>query len=316
MRIGRNFSRKDILTLDQFDPISVNVLFKKTDSIKYCIQKGKAYEMPLKRSVIALLFFEPSTRTQNSFSSAVQRLGGGVIGIQDTALTSMAKGESFEDTIRIIAGYSDGIVIRHPLNGSAQNAARLTSLPVINAGDGSNEHPTQTLMDLYTIYEKLGRLNNLTIVMGPDPSHSRSIHSLSLGLSLYKNNTIYLLSPKTLRCSPQFVRELKLRGARVIEINNQNEIPKDAHIWYWNRLQKERFENVKEYERNLGKFTLTLKLLKSKGNKNLFILDPLPRVEEIVPEVDDDPRAMYFHQARNGLYVRMALLSLLFSKSK
>lgn len=316
MQIGRDFSRKDILSFTQFDPISIELVFKKTDVIKNAILKSKAYNMPLRGNVIALLFFEPSTRTQNSFSSAVQRLGGGVIGIQDTNLSSMAKGESFEDSIRIISGYSDGIIIRHPQEGSADKAAELTTLPVVNAGDGGNEHPTQTLLDLYTIREKCKRLHNLTVVMGSDPLHSRSIRSFALGLSMYKNNTIYFVSPSHLRIDPQFKKKLVNAGVTVHEIEKMNDIPKNADIWYWNRLQRERFKNLNEYKKSLGTYAITMKVLKERGNKDLFILDPLPRVEEILTEVDADPRALYFHQARNGLYVRMALLDLIFSKKK
>lgn len=309
MKFKGSFKSKDILTLDQFNRSSLLKLFKKTDAIVRSIHRNKQSSI-LKGRIIALLFFEPSTRTFNSFSSAVQRLGGGVISLQNIATTSIVKGESFEDSIKTIESYADAIVIRHPEVGSAQKAADTALIPVINAGDGGNQHPTQTFLDLYTIYKHFGRLNNLKFVICGDPLHSRSIRSLVQSLSLFYKNTIYLLSPEELKLSRDLYNKLKQSGLKLFEITSEKEIPKDADVWYWNRIQKERFKSIKEYRQSMGKFTISKNLLKKRGNKNMIILDPLPRVEEINPEVDADPRAYYFQQAKNGLYVRMALLKL------
>jgi len=241
-------------------------------------------------------------------------LGAGVIGIQDTSLTSMRKGESFEDTIRMIDGYSDLIVIRHPESGSAKKAADVAIAPVINAGDGSNEHPTQMLLDLYTIYQKFKRMKNVKCVVGRDPLHSRTIRSFLLGLTLYPHSSAYILAAKENRISKDLLAELRKRGLKVYEIFSEKEIPVDADVWYWNRIQQERFKTKKDYLRNKNKFIITPKLLKEKGNTKMIIMNPLPRAEEIVTEVDADPRAYYFQQAKNGLYVRMALLALILKK--
>lgn len=306
------YKNSDILSLSQFDQKSLTQLFKATNRIIALIKKNKCSNV-LKGSAIALLFFEPSTRTHNSFSSAAQRLGAGVIGIQDTSLTSMLKGESFEDTIRMIDGYSDLIVIRHPENGSAKRAADAASAPVINAGDGSNEHPTQALLDLYTIQHKFGKLNNLKILLAGDLLYGRTARSLLSGLSLYKGNTAYLLSPKKLRMDPALIKDLKNR-LEIIEIHTEKQIPNDCDVWYWTRIQKERIKSKTLLRSAKNSFIITKKLLKEKGNKKMIIMHPLPRVGEIATDVDSDPRAFYFQQAKNGLYIRMALLALVLKK--
>lgn len=309
------FTNSDILSLSQFDQKSLARLFKATNRIIALIKKNKCSNV-LNGSAIALLFFEPSTRTHNSFSSAAQRLGAGVIGIQDTSLTSMLKGESFEDTIRMMDGYADLIVIRHSESGSAKRAADVAGVPVVNAGDGGNEHPTQGLLDLFTIHQRFKRLDNLIVVTGPDPLHSRTIRSLLTGLSLFKNNLVYLLSPKELRLAIDLKKELVNRGLKIVEIEDISDIPNNAHIWYWNRLQKERFAQEMDYKKGMSLYKVTNQLLALKGNKNMIIMDPLPRIDEIAVEVDTDPRAYYFQQAKNGLYIRMALLALIMNRLK
>ncbi len=306
------YKNSDILSLSQFDQKSLTQLFKATKRIIALIINNKCSNV-LKGSAIALLFFEPSTRTHNSFSSAAQRLGAGVIGIQDTSLTSMLKGESFEDTIRMIDGYSDLIVIRHPENGSAKRAADAASVPVINAGDGSNEHPTQALLDLYTIYSKFGKLSSLKILVAGDLLYGRTARSLLQGLSLFKGNTIYLLSPKKLRMDSNLIKNLKNK-LKIIEIETEKQIPTDCNVWYWTRIQKERIKSKALQKSIKNAFIITKKLLTDKGNKKMIIMHPLPRVGEIATEVDTDPRAYYFQQAKNGLYIRMALLALILKK--
>lgn len=307
------YAGKDILSLAQFDRKSIDKILHSTKKIIALSNKNKCSNV-LKGSIIALLFFEPSTRTYNSFSSAAQRLGAGVIGLRDISVTSMVKGETFEDTIRIYNGYSDLIVMRHPESGSAAQGAAVADVPLINAGDGANEHPTQTLLDLYTIKSKFGRLSNLKVVIGGDPLHSRAMRSLALGLSLYSNNTVYFLSPKKLSLSRDLFAQLKKKGLKVEEIFNEKDMPLDAHIWYWNRIQKERFVSRKEAKKIKESFVVTPSFLKKYGNKKLIIMNPLPRIDEISIEVDSDPRSVYFEQAKNGMYVRMALLASVLNK--
>lgn len=306
------YKNSDILSLSQFDQKSLALLFKATNRVIQLIKKNKCSNV-LKGSAIALLFFEPSTRTHNSFSSAAQRLGAGVIGIQDTSLTSMLKGESFEDTIRMINGYSDLIVIRHSENGSAKRAADAAEIPVINAGDGSNEHPTQALLDLFTIQSRFKKLTNLKVLVAGDLLYGRTARSLLQGLSLYKGNTIYLLSPKQLRMDPILLRKLK-KDLKIVEIFTEKQIPEDCHVWYWTRIQRERIKSKKLLKDVKKSFIVTKRLLEKKGNKKMIIMHPLPRIEEISTEVDSDPRAFYFKQAKNGLYIRMALLALILKK--
>ena len=271
----------------------------------------------LQGHVIALIFYEPSSRTFGSFSSAVKRLGAATIEyLNPQTLSSVAKGESLEDTMQALQSYAEVIVMRHKVAGAAQKAADAAFVPLINAGDGGNAHPTQTLLDLYTIYEKLKRLSNLTVVASGDIVHSRTIKSLIQGLSLYEGNKVYLLSPKELRLERSDFERLTKNGIELIEIFDEKDMPKDADVWYWNRIQKERFANTEEAEKYTGKFILTQKLLDEYGNKDLIILDPLPRIDEIELAVDNDQRSLYFRvQIRNGLYVRMALLALVLGRA-
>lgn len=305
-----------ILSLSQFSPHSLTKLFNYTNKLIQRLDKREPTGA-LAGKIIALLFFEPSSRTFSSFSSAVKRLGGQTIEYQNMMETSSTvKGESLEDTIYTIQSYSDAIVMRHPETGSAARAAAVSSVPIINAGDGAGEHPTQTLLDLFTLHQRFGRLDNLVSVMGIDPLHSRTIRSLALGMSLFPNNTIYFLSPKHLAMAPEILKKIKKNGARVVEIHDAKDIPANSNFWYWNRIQKERFTNEKDYEKAKGAFTITRKLLKERGNKDMIIMDPLPRVGEIEVAVDSDPRAVYItKQMRNGLYIRMALLSLILGKT-
>lgn len=312
-KINGKFKGKDIISLDQFTPADIKILFSKVKKMRTIALNAKPSKI-IAGKIIILLFYEPSSRTFGSFSTAAKRLGGQTIEIQNLIQTSsVAKGESFEDTIKTFESYSDAIVIRHPEQGSAQTAAYAAKcVPVINAGDGAGEHPTQALYDMYTIYEKFGRLNNLIGVLVGDPLNSRTIHSLIRGLSLYPNSTLYLLSPRQLMLPRKNFNDFSKRKIKLIEIESEKDIPKNAHFWYWTRVQKERFKDIKAYEKVKDKFYLTKKLLDGYGNKELIILDPLPRVGKIDTSVDDDPRAVYLTtQIRNGLYVRMALIALI-----
>lgn len=315
-KINGSFKGKDILSLNQFSSKDLALLFSRVPKMKALAQKSKPSTL-LAGSVITLIFYEPSSRTFGSFSSAIKRLGGQTVSIQDPQhFSSVSKGETLEDTIRVFEAYSNAIVIRHPTPGSAQKAADAAFfIPVINAGDGIGEHPTQALLDLYTIHEKFKRLNNLVGLMAGDLLNGRTIHSLLCGLSLFKKNTIYLLSPKQLRLSRADFLRFSQQGVRLIEIENEKDIPKNAHFWYWTRVQKERFERLSDYEKVKNRFVVTQKLLEDFGNPHLILMHPLPRVGEIHPEIDVDERAVYLRsQIRNGLYIRMALLALILGK--
>ncbi len=314
--INGNFKGKDIISFDQLSVEDLQMLFDLTSRMKH-IAVNKEPSHLLEGLLIALLFFEPSSRTFSSFVAAAKRLGGQTIELQNPeTVSSVNKGESFEDTVRVLEAYSNVIVLRHPLAGSAQQAAQVAEVPVINAGDGSNEHPTQTLLDLYTLYERFGRLDHLTGLLAGDCLNSRTIHSLLRGLSLFKNNTVYLLSPRSLRLTRDDFLALSNRGMKIIEISDVGEIPTDCHFWYWTRLQKERFASQGEYQDTLkSAVVVTPHLLQTHARKDMILMNPLPRVESIDPAIDMDERAVYLRsQIRNGLYTRMALLALVLGK--
>ncbi len=316
--INGKFYGQDILSLSQFDQKSLHLLFKHTKKIADIAKHARASDI-LKGNIVTLLFYEPSSRTFGSFAASVKQLGGQTLEIQNPQqFSSVAKGETLEDTIRVFEAYSDAIVIRHPDAGTALKAANAAlHVPIINAGDGVGEHPTQALLDLYTIYEKFGKLDHLKGVIAGDILNGRTVHSLLAGLSIYKQNTLYLLSPEKLRLTKGDFSYYKDQGLTLIEIESENEIPKDAHFWYWTRVQKERFTSLDEYEKVKHAFILTPNLLEEKGNKQMIIMHPLPRVGEILPEVDSDERAVYLKaEIRNGMYIRMALLALVLGRIK
>lgn len=267
----------------------------------------------LKGKLVTLLFFEPSSRTFSSFSAAVKKLGGTTIEYQNPLQTSSSiKGETLEDTMKVFENYSNAIIMRHFEKGTLQRAANSVSIPVINAGDGIGEHPTQALLDAYTIFQTTKSLSGLTGLIVGDLLNGRTVHSLLKLLSLYKGNVIYLLSPKQLKLEKQFIEYIRSKGVTLIEISKQEEIPSNCHFWYWTRVQKERFTNKKEYELLKNRFVVTPDLMAEKGNKNMILMHPLPRVGDIDVKVDTDSRAVYLSkQVKNGLYVRMALLSLI-----
>lgn len=282
--------------------------------LSLCAQMNKDYkagnlEASLEGKVVACLFFEPSTRTRLSFETAALRLGAKVIDMQSPSSSSTTKGESLEDTIKIVNGYADAIVMRHPEEGAAERAAKVSEVPIINAGDGGNQHPSQTLLDLYTIKKELGRLSDLKVAFGLDPKHSRAIKSLALTLSKHKDNSFTFISPEILKLPADLVAELKNNGAEVKE-SEKIEDALGTDIFYINRLQEERFENKQDFEDNRKKLTLTKAMLE--GKKTL-VMDPLPRLDEMEKAVDDLPNAIYFKQAKNGLYARMALLHTILS---
>lgn len=265
----------------------------------------------LKDKVVAALFYEASSRTMLSFQSAIQRLGAGAIIAHGKENSSMKKGESIEDTIRMVMGYADCIVMRHPEDGSADRAAAVSSVPFINAGDGGNQHPTQALLDMYTVHKEIGRFEKIHVAFACDPMHSRTIRSLAQVLSQYAGNHFTFISPPSLRMKDDLRSTLLERGVTFDESHDLS-AGLNADVLYMNRLQEERFEDRSEFERHRHDFTLRASMLQG---KKVIILDPLPRIDEISTDVDALPNAGYFRQARNGVPVRMALLALLLGRA-
>lgn len=265
----------------------------------------QSYIDAMKGKVMATLFYEPSTRTKFSFEAAMQRLGGTVIGFTGTQNTSVSKGETLKDTVRMVAAYSDLIVMRHFEAGAPMQAAKVATVPVVNAGDGGNQHPTQTLTDILTISQEKGRLDNLNIVLVGDLKYGRTVHSLVKAMRRYKNNKFYFVSPKELQM-PDYIKQL-LDESQYEELENLDEAIKQADVLYMTRVQRERFEYAEQYEKLKDVYILD-KGKMDKASNEMIVLHPLPRVNEIAEEVDDDPRAKYFQQAKYGMYARMALI--------
>jgi aspartate carbamoyltransferase catalytic subunit len=262
----------------------------------------------LKGKVVASLFFEPSTRTRLSFETAISRLGGRIIGIADPGSSSVSKGETLHDTIRMVTNYADLIVMRHPLEGAARYAAEVATVPVINAGDGANQHPTQTLLDMYSILKTQGRLDNINIFMVGDLKYGRTVHSLLMALSEFDNQVFNFIAPEELQMPEEYKIHLKERGIRYFEHREFTDIISAADIIYMTRVQKERFSDPIEYEKVKNVYILREKMLRN-TKSNVRVLHPLPRVNEIHPDVDKSEKAYYFEQALNGIYAREAIIS-------
>jgi aspartate carbamoyltransferase catalytic subunit len=262
----------------------------------------------LTNKVVATLFFEPSTRTRLSFETAICRLGGRIIGFSDSSSSSVSKGETLHDTIRMVSNYADLIVMRHPLEGSARYASEVSSVPVINAGDGANQHPTQTLLDMYSIVKTQGRLDNLNIFMVGDLKYGRTVHSLLMALSEFNDPIFNFIAPPELAIPIEYKRFLQSKAIRFYEHTEFNEIISAADIIYMTRVQKERFTDPIEYEKVKNVYILRNKMLNN-TKPTMRILHPLPRVNEIDTKVDDNPKAYYFEQARNGVFTRQAIIS-------
>jgi aspartate carbamoyltransferase catalytic subunit len=263
----------------------------------------------LEDKVIATLFFEPSTRTRLSFESAINRLGGKIVGFTDASSSSVSKGETLNDTIRTVSNYCDLIVMRHPIEGSARYASEIAGLPVVNAGDGANQHPTQTLLDLYSIRKTQGSLDNLNIFMVGDLKYGRTVHSLLIAMSRW-NTTFNFISPEELRIPKEYKLYLDKLGLKYYEHTDFTDIVSKADIIYMTRVQRERFTDPMEYEKVKNVYVLRNSML-SNTKENLKVLHPLPRVNEIHPDVDSNNKAYYFEQALNGVYARQAILCTL-----
>lgn len=303
---------KDILSVKQFTREDLEYIFGVAHEMREMVQRVGSFDL-LKGKILANLFYEPSTRTSSSFTSAMERLGGSLIPINEVHYSSVAKGESLPDTIRTLECYADVIVLRHPEVGASALAAKYAKKPVINAGDGIGEHPTQALLDTFTIYEELGTLDGLTITMLGDLKYGRTVHSLARLVSLY-DVAINYVSPDILRIPEEIFEEVKQQKIPQAEFDSLDPAIAQTDVLYVTRVQKERFEDLEAYERVKNAFVITPDTLTT-AKERMIIMHPLPRVGEISMEVDDDPRAAYFRQMEYGLYVRMALLAMVLGKS-
>jgi aspartate carbamoyltransferase catalytic subunit len=298
------FKGRDIVSIEDFTREEINYILKISHDMEPLATKGSDM---LKGKILASLFFEPSTRTRLSFEAAMLKLGGSTIGFAEAEIASVKKGENLADTIRTVENYADIIALRHPLEGAAKLAAEFSKVPILNAGSGAEEHPTQALMDLYTMQKEKGTIDGLKIAMVGDLRYGRTVHSLAYALSLY-NIELYLISPDSLRMRHQVIRAIKDKISIVEGTNLENIIPQ-IDVLYVTRIQKERFPDAAEFAKVKGIYRIDLTTLKD-AKKDMIILHPLPRVDEIAPEVDSKPQARYFQQVWNGIVVRMALLAL------
>lgn len=306
-KIKNGFYQKDVLSVDQFDKESLSYIFTRAEEMAEMVEKVGACDL-LKGYVQACVFYEPSTRTSSSFIAAMERLGGSTIPItQGIQYSSVSKGESLVDTMLTLEKYADLIVLRHPEIGSAAQAAKYASVPILNAGDGAGEHPTQALLDLYTIRKETNRIDGLKIAMLGDLRNGRTVHSLTKLLMNYDVSLRYV-SPDTLRLPLNMMNELINKGMDVRETDHVEDVIKDVDVLYVTRIQKERFTDMAHYEEVKNYFEITPELMTS-AKPEMIVMHPLPRVGEIHYKVDRDPRAAYFRQVRNGMFVRMALLA-------
>ncbi|MHA1839835.1 MAG: aspartate carbamoyltransferase [Candidatus Ranarchaeia archaeon] len=303
-----SFAGRDLITLQDFSDEEILAILNTAKTMRPYATRKKRSRL-LDGWVLATIFFEPSTRTRMSFASAMYRLGGNVLEIGNTKQSSVAKGESLADTLRTIEQYCDIMVLRHPKMGAAKFAAGLISKPVINAGDGSGLHPTQTLLDLFTIWEKHEDLSDLKIAIMGDLKYGRTTHSLSTTLARF-TKSIYLISPDSLRMPREYIDELAKQKVKVVETAKVESILPELDVLYVTRIQKERFPDPSEYQKVADIYKVDAQLLK-KSKPELMIMHPLPRVGEIDYDVDDLPKAKYFEQMFNGILVRMALLTLI-----
>ncbi len=298
---------QDILSVSQFTPEILDYIFARTDEMREMVRRIGRADL-LRAYTAACIFYEPSTRTSSSFIAAMERLGGSVIPITSgVEFSSVSKGETLADTVRVLEQYADAIVLRHPEIGSAKTAADYASVPVINAGDGAGEHPTQALLDLYTIQDELGMIDGLNIAMVGDLRYGRTVHSLTKLLLQY-DVRLRFVSPEILRLPLSVMNQVIDSGKNVRETHDVADVIQNADVLYVTRVQRERFADLRQYEEVRDQYEITDELMKE-AKKEMVVMHPLPRVGEIHYSVDDDPRAAYFRQVQNGMFVRMALLA-------
>jgi aspartate carbamoyltransferase catalytic subunit len=301
-----NMKGKDILDGEQFSREEIDFIMVVADDFCNQLKKKPAIDL-LKGHILATLFFEPSTRTRLSFETAMHRLSGSVIGFSSAESSSTAKGETLTDTIRTVDQYADIIAMRHPQIGSAKEAAAVAEAPILNGGDGAGQHPTQALLDLYTIKNELGQVDGKTILLCGDLKNGRTVHA---GVEIYKhyNCKLILVSPDQLKMPVEIVNNLRAQGVEVEETSNLETALSKSDLLYMTRIQKERFNNPEEYERLKGSYILTRDMIERIQPK-LVVMHPLPRVNEIATDVDSLANAAYFRQVKNGVYIRMALIA-------
>ncbi len=304
---------KDILTVKQFSRADLEYIFRVAHEMRIMVERIGTFDL-LKGKILANLFYEPSTRTSSSFMAAMQRLGGAVIPISEVKYSSVAKGESLPDTVRTLGCYADVIVIRHPEVGSAALAAQYAGKPVINAGDGVGEHPTQALLDTFTIREELGRLDNLTVTMLGDLKYGRTVHSLARLMTQFNGTKLNYVSPDILPMPKDVMDEVAAKNVPQAQYASLEKVLPETDVLYVTRVQRERFEDAGVYDKVKDAFVVTPAVM-APAKQRMIVMHPLPRVNEISMDFDDDPRAAYFHQMEYGLYVRMALLAMVLGKA-
>ncbi|MDJ0664965.1 MAG: aspartate carbamoyltransferase [Acidimicrobiia bacterium] len=306
------FFGQDILSVSQFDRDDLETIFAVAHEMYGIVERIGSFDL-LKGKILTNLFYEPSTRTSSSFVAAIERLGGSVVQINNVTYSSVSKGETLEDTVRTMESYTDAIVLRHPEKGSAARAAAAAAKPVINAGDGPGEHPTQALLDAYTIREEMGTMDGLTVTMLGDLKYGRTVHSLAKLLTMYDVKINYV-SPDILEMPESLVAEVDAAGIEQHATADLDEVLAATDILYVTRIQKERFEDPSEYDLVKDSYVITPETL-SGAKERMAVMHPLPRVGEISTDVDSDPRAAYFRQMEYGMYVRMALLALVLGRA-
>jgi len=304
------FEGRDIISIRDFTREEIDYILKIAQAMEPLAQKGSDM---LKGKILATLFFEPSTRTRLSFEAAMHKLGGSTIGFAEAEIASVRKGENLADTVRTVENYADVIAIRHPLEGAARLAAEFAKIPIINGGSGAEEHPTQALLDLYTIMKEKGKIDGLKIALVGDLRYGRTVHSLAYALSYY-DVELYLVSPESLKMRREVLEEIREKIPVTEETDIKKVIP-ILDVLYVTRIQKERFPDPAEYIKVKGSYKIDLETL-SKAKKDLIVMHPLPRVDEISAEVDRTPHARYFQQVWNGIVTRMALLALILGAVK
>lgn len=301
------FDLTDIISIKDFEREDIDYILNKAEKLEN-IAKSKEISNDLNGKILGLMFFEPSTRTRLSFETSMKRLGGDCIGFENSVCSSVSKGESIADTAKMFEAYSDALVIRHDIEGVSKFISDIVDIPVINAGDGAGQHPTQTLLDLYTIKKELGKIDNLKIALIGDLKYGRTVHSLAFALGLYKNVELYFVSPKELKMPKEILHDLKNNNVSFNEVQNIKEVINDVNVLYVTRIQKERFVDYEEYLKIKGAYLVNKKLVEG---KNLIIMHPLPRIDEISSDIDDTKYNKYFIQAFNAVPVRMAILETL-----
>ena len=295
------FKLKNIISIKDFEREDVEYILDEAEKLED-IAQSKEVSDELKGKLLGLMFFEPSTRTKISFETAMKRLGGDCIGFENSTSSSVSKGESIADTAKMFEGYSDALVIRHELEGVSKFISGIVDVPVINAGDGAGQHPTQTLLDLYTIRKEIGEIDNLNIALTGDLKFGRTVHSLANALGLFKNIKIYLVSPPELKMPQEILIDLNKTNVEYEEVSNIESVIDDVNVLYVTRIQKERFADIEEYQKIKGAYIINKKML---DGKDLIVMHPLPRIDEIASDVDNTKYIKYFTQAANAVPVQV-----------